>query len=96
LPRDAGLCTDGHTDATGRLSLLLGALMASCYRVELRYRRSPDAVQRLVCPALAAAARHRGLERTVDGYLGLDAHPSAQVALGRLPESVMSRHGSRA
>jgi hypothetical protein len=46
-------------------------------------------------PALAAVARRRGLERTLDRYLDLDAHPSAQAGLGRLPERAMSRRGPR-
>jgi quercetin dioxygenase-like cupin family protein len=85
-----GLCADGHTDAEGRPSPLLGALLATRYRDELRFRQPPDAVQRLVFPRLAALARRRGLERTLDGYLDLDTHPAAQGGLGRLPERVMT------
>ncbi len=84
-----GLCTDGHTDARGRPSPLLGALVATRYRREVRYRRPPDVVQRLLFPPLAAVARRRGLERTLDRYLDLATHPSAEAGLGSLPERVM-------
>jgi mannose-6-phosphate isomerase-like protein (cupin superfamily) len=55
-----GPCADGHTSAEGRPTALLGALLATRYRAELRYRQPPDAVQRLVFPPLAALARRRG------------------------------------
>jgi mannose-6-phosphate isomerase-like protein (cupin superfamily) len=84
-----GLCTDGHTNAEGRPSPLLGALLATRYRREIRYRQPPDAVQRLLFPALAALARRRGLERTIDRYLDPETHPSAESGLGHLPEQVM-------
>jgi mannose-6-phosphate isomerase-like protein (cupin superfamily) len=86
-----GLCADGHTNAEGRPSPLLGALVGARYRPELRYRQPPDAVQRLLFPPLAALARLRGLERTIDRYLDLETHPSAEAGLGRLPERVMRR-----
>jgi quercetin dioxygenase-like cupin family protein len=86
-----GLCADGHTDAQGRPSPLLGALLATRYREELRFRQPPDVVQRLAFPRLAALARRRGLERALDRYLDLDMHPAAQAELGRLPERVMTR-----
>jgi mannose-6-phosphate isomerase-like protein (cupin superfamily) len=86
-----GLCADGHTNAEGRPSPLLGALVATRYRRELRYRRPPDAVQRLLLPPLAALARRRGLERTLERYLDLDTHPSAESGIGRLPAEVMRR-----
>jgi quercetin dioxygenase-like cupin family protein len=85
-----GLCADGHTDAEGRPSPLLGALLATRYRAELRFRQPPDAVQRLVFPRLAALARRRGLERTIDRYLDLETHPAAQAGLGHLPERIMT------
>jgi quercetin dioxygenase-like cupin family protein len=85
-----GLCADGHTGTDGRPSTLLGALLATRYRDELRFRQPTDAVQRLVFPRLAALARRRGLERTLDGYLDLDTHPAAQAGLGRFPERVMT------
>jgi quercetin dioxygenase-like cupin family protein len=85
-----GLCADGHTDAEGHPSPLLGALLATRYREELRFRQPPDVAQRLVFPRLAALARRRGLERTLDRYLNLDTHPAAQKGLGRLPERVMT------
>jgi mannose-6-phosphate isomerase-like protein (cupin superfamily) len=84
-----GLCADGRTDQKGRPSPLLGALMATRFRPEIRYRRPPDAVQRLLFPALAALARRRGLERTIERYLDPTTHPSAEPGLGRLPERVL-------
>jgi quercetin dioxygenase-like cupin family protein len=86
-----GLCADGHTNAEGRPSPLQGALLATRYRAELRFRQPPDAVQRLMFPRFAALARRRGLERTIDRYLDLETHPAAQAGLGRLPERVMTR-----
>lgn len=86
-----GLCTDGHTNAEGRPSPLLGALLATRYRREIRYRQPPDVVQRLLFPPLAALARLRGLGRTIDRYLDLETHPSAESGLGRLPAQVMRR-----
>ena len=84
-----GLCADGHTSAEGYPSALFGALVATRYRREIRPRRPPDLVQRLLLPPLAWLARRRGLERTVDRYLDLATHPSAEAELGRLPEQVM-------
>jgi mannose-6-phosphate isomerase-like protein (cupin superfamily) len=86
-----GLCADGHTNADGRPSALFGALLATRYRPEIRYRQPPDAVQRLLFPPLAALARLLGRERTIERYLDPETHPSAQEALGRLPETVMQR-----
>jgi mannose-6-phosphate isomerase-like protein (cupin superfamily) len=86
-----GLCADGHTNAEGRPSPLFGALLATRFRREVRFRQPPDAVQRLVFPPLAALGRRRGLERTIDRYLDLETHPTAQAGLGRLPDRVMSR-----
>jgi mannose-6-phosphate isomerase-like protein (cupin superfamily) len=86
-----GLCADGHTNAEGRPSPLPGALVATRYRREIRYRRPPDVVQRLLFPALAALARRRGWQRTIDRYLDPQTHPSAEPGLGRLPEQVMRR-----
>jgi mannose-6-phosphate isomerase-like protein (cupin superfamily) len=91
-----GLCADGHTNADGRPSPLLGALVATRYRAELRSKQPPDVVQRLMFPALAALARRRGLERVLDRYLDLETHPTAQSGLGRLPERVMRRTSPRA
>lgn len=84
-----GLCADGRTDAKGRPSPLVGALVATRYRREIRPRQPPDLVQRLLLPPLAALARRRGLERTLDRYLDLETHPSAEAGLGRLPKHVM-------
>jgi quercetin dioxygenase-like cupin family protein len=91
-----GLCADGRTDAAGRPSPLFGALLATRYRREIRFRRPPDAVQRVLFPPLAALARLRGLERTVDRYLEIETHPAAASGLGRLPERVMRRIDGRA
>jgi mannose-6-phosphate isomerase-like protein (cupin superfamily) len=84
-----GLCADGHTNGEGRPSPLFGALLATRYRAELRYRQPPDLVQRVAFPPLAALAQRRGLDRVLDRYLELDTHPTAQRGLGRLPERVM-------
>jgi mannose-6-phosphate isomerase-like protein (cupin superfamily) len=86
-----GLCADGHTNAEGRPSPLLGALLATRYRREIRFRQPPDAVQRLLFPPLAAFARLRGLERTIERYLDLETHPSAEAGLGHLPGPIMRR-----
>ena len=84
-----GMCADGHTDREGRPRPLLGALVATRYRDELRFRQPPDAVQRFAFPPLAALARRRGLEQTIDRYLDLARHPSAAAGLDRLPGSIM-------
>lgn len=91
-----GLCADGHTNSDGRPSPLLGALVATRYRAELRSKQPPDVVQTLMFPALAALARRRGLERVLDRYLDLETHPTAQSGLGRLPERVMRRTSPQA
>jgi hypothetical protein len=70
-----GLCADGHTNADGRPSPLLGALLATRYRREIRYRQPPDAVQKLLFPPLAALARLLGRERAIQRYLDLETHP---------------------
>jgi len=88
-----GMCADGHTNREGRPSPLFGAVLATRHRTEIRYREPPDLVQRVMLPALAAVARRRGVGHALDRYLDLDAHPSAQRGLGRLPERVM-RPGS--
>lgn len=90
-----GLCADGHTNAKGYPSPLFGALAATRYCREIRLRRPPAAVQRLLLPPLAALARRRGLERRVDRYLDPETHPSARSGLGRLPEQVMRPTGRR-
>lgn len=84
-----GLCADGLTNPQGRPSPLLGALMGTRYRPEIRFRKPPDAAQRIALPPLAAIGRLRGLDETLDRYLDLDTHPSAEAGLGRLPERVM-------
>jgi mannose-6-phosphate isomerase-like protein (cupin superfamily) len=86
-----GLCADGHTNAKGTPSPLLGALLATRYRAEMRFRKPPQLVQRILFPPLAALARRRGLEQTIERYLDLNAHPSAEAGAGRLPEQVMQR-----
>jgi quercetin dioxygenase-like cupin family protein len=83
-----GLCADGHTNSQGRPSPLLGALIATRYRDEIRYRQPPDLVQRLLFPPLAALARRRGLESVIGRYADLGSHPSAEAGLGHLPERV--------
>jgi mannose-6-phosphate isomerase-like protein (cupin superfamily) len=86
-----GLCAEGHTNGEGVPSPLYGALLATRYREEIRFRKPPQAVQRLLLPPLAALARARGLERTFERYLDPATHPSAQAGLGRLPESILPR-----
>lgn len=86
-----GLCADGHTDPQGIPRPMLGALLATRYRDELRFRKPPEIVQRIMLPPLAALARWLGKERTIERYLNLDSHPSARTDLGRLPEKVMGR-----
>jgi quercetin dioxygenase-like cupin family protein len=90
-----GLCADGHTNAEGRPSALFGALLATRYRREVRFRQPPDAVQRVLFPPLVVLARLRGLERTIDRYLDLETHPVAESGLGRLPGRVMRRIDGR-
>jgi mannose-6-phosphate isomerase-like protein (cupin superfamily) len=86
-----GMCTDGLTNKDGQPSPLLGALVATRYSREIRYRRPPAAVQRVMFPALAAVARRRGLDDKLDRYLDAATHPSAEAGLGRLPARVMKR-----
>ena len=86
-----GPCADGHTNSEGTPSPLFGALIATRYRAELRYKQPPDLVQRIVFPPLAALARRRGLDRVLERYLDPDTHPTAQRGLGRLPDAVMLR-----
>ena len=85
-----GLCADGHTNPKGQPSPLLGALLATRYRDEIRFRKPPQIVQRLLLSPLAALARWRGMEATIERYRDLDTHPCAQPGLGRLPERVMA------
>jgi mannose-6-phosphate isomerase-like protein (cupin superfamily) len=84
-----GLCADGHTNAEGTPSPLFGALLATRYRDEIRFRKPPQVVQRVLVPPLAALARRRGLESTIERYLDPETHPSAEAGLGRLPDRVM-------
>lgn len=86
-----GLCADGHTDAGGRPKPLHGALLATRYRQEIRFKQPRDVLQRVLFPPLAALARRRGLDRTLEGYLDLDTHPSGEAGLGHLPERIMRR-----
>jgi mannose-6-phosphate isomerase-like protein (cupin superfamily) len=86
-----GLCADGHTNKKGTPSPLLGALLATRYRDEIRFRPPPQFVQRMLFPLLAGIARRRGMDQTIERYLDLDAHPSAEVGLNRLPQQVMRR-----
>jgi mannose-6-phosphate isomerase-like protein (cupin superfamily) len=86
-----GLCADGHTNAKGMPSPLLGALFATRFRDEIRLREPPQVIQRILFPPLAAVARLRGGEKTIERYLDPKTHPTAQAGLGRLPEQVMRR-----
>ena len=86
-----GLCADGHTNGDGVPTPLLGALLATRYRPEMRFRKPPDALQRILFPPLAATARLRGLEKTIERYLDPATHPSAEAGLGHLPDQVMRR-----
>ena len=86
-----GLCADGHVDAEGRPSPLLGSLLATRFKREIRFRQPPAPVQAVLFPTLAFVARRRGLEKTIERYLDADAHPSAQTGMGHLPEQVMRR-----
>jgi hypothetical protein len=81
-----GLCADGRTNAKGVPSPL-GALLATRYREEIRFRQPPQLVQRLLLPPLA---RRRGLDRLVERYLDPATHPSAQAGLGRLRDRIMT------
>lgn len=86
-----GLCADGHTNARGVPSPLLGALLATRYKDEVRLRPRPAIVQQILLPPLATLARWLGKERTIERYLDLGLHPSAQARLGRLPDRIMRR-----
>lgn len=86
-----GLCADGHTNAKGQPKPLYGALIATRYRAEIRYKQPPDLAQRLLFPPLAALARRRGLDQQLERYRDLSTHPTGQAGAGRLPESVMRR-----
>jgi mannose-6-phosphate isomerase-like protein (cupin superfamily) len=86
-----GLCADGHTNAEGVPSPLLGALFATRFRDEMRLRKPPQLVQRVLLPPLSALARRRGLEATLDRYLDPETHPSAEAGLGKLPGQIMQR-----
>ena len=48
-------------------------------------------MQQILLPALAAIARRRGLEQTIERYLDIDTHPSAERGLGQLPARIMVR-----
>lgn len=84
-----GLCADERTNAEGLPTPLFGALVATRYRDEIRYRTPPDLIQRLLFPPLAALARLKGLEKELGRYLDLRTHPAAEPGLGSLPERVM-------
>lgn len=86
-----GLCADGHVDEVGTPSPLLGSLVATRFRREIRFREPPDAMQRVLFPVLAFVARRRGLEATIGRYLDPETHPSVKLGLGHLPEAVMRR-----
>jgi mannose-6-phosphate isomerase-like protein (cupin superfamily) len=84
-----GLCADGHTNAKGVPSPLYGALLATRYREEIRFRQPPELVQRLLLPTLATLARRRGLDRALERYLDPATHPTAEAGRGSLPEGIM-------
>jgi quercetin dioxygenase-like cupin family protein len=73
-----GLCADGHTNAKGTPSPLYGALVATRFQREIRFRPPPELVQRLAFPPLAALARRRGLDRAIERYLDVETHPTAK------------------
>jgi mannose-6-phosphate isomerase-like protein (cupin superfamily) len=90
-----GLCADGHTSSNGMPSPLFGALVATRYKDEVRLRKPPEVVQRILLPPLAMLARWLGRDRTIDRYLDPGSHPSAQAGLGRLPERIMRTPSDR-
>jgi hypothetical protein len=54
-----------------------------------RFTQSPRVVQRVLLPRLTALARRRAIESTIERYLRLDAHLSAEAGIGRLSQAVM-------
>jgi mannose-6-phosphate isomerase-like protein (cupin superfamily) len=88
-----GLCADGRTNGKGVPSPLYGALLATGYRREIRFRQPPALVQRLLLPPLAALARRRGLDRHLERYLDPATHPTAEAGRRSLPERVMRARG---
>jgi hypothetical protein len=66
-------------------------LILDRYSAEIRLRKPPHALQRVLLPPLAAVARRRGLDQVIERYLDPDTHPSAEAGLGQLPENVMRR-----
>jgi mannose-6-phosphate isomerase-like protein (cupin superfamily) len=87
-----GLCADGHTNAEGTPSPLYGALLAKRYRDEIRFRKPPQLVQRVLVPALAAVAAARSRAR--DRALPRPRH--APFCAGRLRAAARSGHAGEA
>jgi hypothetical protein len=58
--------------------------LATRYKDEVRLRTPPSIVQQILLPPLATLARWLGKELTIERYLDLGLHPSAQARLGRL------------
>lgn len=83
-------------EVLGRLAGLAGdpAFVGYPYPLARAHQAARVTGYAVADPPLAALARRRGLERTIERYLDLDAHPSAEAGAGRLPEQVMQR-GSR-
>lgn len=84
-----GLCADGHANAQGTPSPLLGALLLMRHRREIQLREPPAAVQALIFPELALIAWLLRKGRVLDRYLDPETHPSAEAGRGSLPERVM-------
>jgi hypothetical protein len=60
-----GLCADGHTNARGVPSPLLGTLLATRYKDEVRLRKPPAIVQQILLP-LTRHARSLARQGTYD------------------------------
>jgi hypothetical protein len=86
-----GLCADGPHQRERSALALLGALLATHYKDEVRLRTRPAIVQQILLPPLATLARWLVKERTIERYLDLGLHPFAHARLGRLPERIMRR-----
>ena len=83
-----GLCTDGHTDARGRPAPLLGALVATRYRREIRYRRPP---RRRAAAPVPAAGRGRATPRPRADARSLRRPRDAPLRRGRARQPPRAR-----